>query len=360
MSETTTTPPQTGLNLPAWAAPFVRSTVRLRSQNATWVVAALAVGCFSEPTESSGNLGDTSGSTSTTHATEHSSPQTASTRGSTTATSAGASEGTDAATGDSSEAPACDALFEFLDECTDEPAGMAVVANGDFEMGCDQKVEVGACDDDEFPVHQVQLTTFAIDMFEVTVGAYDACLGDGGCTPRGDAEGCNLRQTGDDEQPANCVTWQQAADFCEWRGKRLPTEAEWEYAAEGPENNRWPWGDEPNPNCDLAVIVGPRDVGCDAGRTLSVGSKPDGASSTGALDMTGNVAEWVADWWSPTGYEDHDPLDPLGPGTGEQKVTRGASLVNGVVASLRIRNRVEQDPNVPDWRVGFRCSLSAR
>lgn len=75
----------------------------------------------------------------------------------------------DAATSDSSEAPACDALFELLDECTDEPARMAVITTGDFAMGCDQKVEVGACDDDEFPVHQVQLSTFAIDIFEVTV-----------------------------------------------------------------------------------------------------------------------------------------------------------------------------------------------
>ncbi len=236
--------------------------------------------------------------------------------------------------------------------------GMVLIRGSTFDMGCDQAVEEASCDQDEFPVHAVELSSYAIDVTEVTVEAYESCVVEGGCSPRNVAAdiGCNAG-VDDAQHPANCVTWSQAAAYCEWAGKRLPSEAQWEFAAEGQANSRWPWGGAPNPNCDLAVIVtdGP---GCGADRTAPVGSRRSGSTRAGVADLTGNVSEWVADWYSATAYAEwHDTSDPAGPPSGELRIRRGADFKSGAIASLRVRNRVAADPKVALPTAGFRCVL---
>jgi formylglycine-generating enzyme required for sulfatase activity len=116
------------------------------------------------------------------------------------------------------------------------------------------------------------------------------------------------------DRPVVMVTWHGAAAYCEWAGGRLPTEAEWEYAARGPKGNLYPWGDAP-PTCDLANYG-------DCSRVLvQAGSRPAGASWCGALDMAGNVWEWVADWFG--SYSGLAQENPTGPASGDVPVLRG-------------------------------------
>ena len=110
------------------------------------------------------------------------------------------------------------------------------------------------------------------------------------------------------------VTWHGAASYCEWAGGRLPTEAEWEYAARGPESNLYPWGNAP-PSCELA------NYGDCSRVAVQVGSRPAGASWCGALDMAGNVWEWVNDWFGT--YSGLLQENPAGPASGEVPVLRG-------------------------------------
>jgi len=118
------------------------------------------------------------------------------------------------------------------------------------------------------------------------------------------------------DHPVVCVDWYQAAAYCEWAGGRLPTEAEWEYAARGPQGDKYPWGDD-EPTCELAQFSA-----C-SGATVPVGSFPDGASWCEALDMAGNVWEWVSDRYG--AYPSAAQTNPIGPETGDYRVLRGGS-----------------------------------
>jgi formylglycine-generating enzyme required for sulfatase activity len=204
---------------------------------------------------------------------------------------------------------------------------MVYVPGGTFPMG-------SAEDDpeavpDELPQHMVTLDGFWIDQTEVTNAQFVQFLNEHGNSDSGgprmivlDEGYTQISQVGNQfvtteaalERPVVMVTWHGAASYCQWAGGRLPTEAEWEYAARGPEGNHYPWGNAP-PTCDLA------NHGTCVGVPLQVGSRPAGASWCGALDLAGNVWEWVTDWFGP--YPDLPQGNPTGPAAGNVPVLRG-------------------------------------
>ena len=162
------------------------------------------------------------------------------------------------------------------------PERMVFVPAGHFIMGCVKKIE-RRCDHDEMPPRTVYLDAYFIDTYEVTNLEYAQCVAAGGCTrpfPREDFD--------HPKQPVGGVTWFQAASYCSWVGKRLPTEAEWEKAARSTDARTYPWGNE-YPDCTKAIFYYDRQDGCGTYRTWNVGSKPAGVSPYGAHDMAGNV-----------------------------------------------------------------------
>lgn len=228
-----------------------------------------------------------------------------------------------------------------LDASVCGPPGMVEVPGGTFEMGSIQ----GDAEVDEMPVREVHVDTFWIDETEVTVEAYVACMNAPGapCSepqPPVVEVTCNWMVEGRELHPVNCLTWSQAEAYCEWVDggtKRLPTEAEWEKAARGTDARTYAWG-ESTATCNYAVMdePGAGGPGCGTDATVQVGSKPLGASPYGALDMAGNVWEWVADW-----YGDYDPAEtdnPTGPAAGTERVRRGGSLATNATY-LRASNR---------------------
>ncbi len=248
----------------------------------------------------------------------------------------------------------------------DDLAAEVYVPPGSFPMGAPGPPDAEAGSTDlERPVHPVDLATgFFIGKYEVTVARYRACVdavvcGEGddggvGCTPVGgvNPSTSNLAD-GHDDHPANCLSWRRAKTFCTWDGGRLPTEAEWEYAATGEEHRIHPWGDEPAAGCDHAVVQGcPHGVG--AGDV--VGSRPPGASATRALDMVGNLHEWVEDC-AHSGYtgapEDGRAWDWDCEGNGNG-VLRGASWITaGADGRTAWRQLVSREPTYA--HVGVRC-----
>lgn len=168
------------------------------------------------------------------------------------------------------------------------------IAGGEFLAGCAEK-DPATCMADELPSGKRSVEPFRIDRTEVTVADYRACVEAGVCGTAADTEkGCNVGLPNRDRHPINCVDWDQAMVYCAWRGGRLPTEWEWERAARGVEGRRNPWGDEPA-DCRRAVIDEGEGNACGEGdTTFEVGSKPQGATPEGVVDLIGNVWEWTA------------------------------------------------------------------
>jgi serine/threonine-protein kinase len=162
------------------------------------------------------------------------------------------------------------------------------------------------------------------------------------------------------------VSWYAGQTYCKWAGGRLPTEAEWEKAARGTEGNVYPWGDQPVTG-SLANFADSNtnehwsNVGEDDGysQTAPVGSYPDGASPYGILDMSGNVWEWVADWYARDYYQNSPLENPTGPQDGEYRVLRGGSWYNDN-SFLRAAFRSDNYPDVTIISYGFRCTRSAQ
>lgn len=218
------------------------------------------------------------------------------------------------------------------------------------------------------PIAVVEVSAFHIDRTEVTVNSYASCVEAGGCSPPRIPEtdlcssvyGLNnwLNQATRGQHPINCVDWHQAVQYCSWVGKRLPTEAEWEKTARGPDGQTYPWGEDIG-DCRYAVMREDESSGdgCGTGTTGSVGSKPAGASPYGALDMAGNVEEWVSDWFVPRRAVD-GARDPQGPISGTDKVRRGSSYRSayGLLAGYF---RAGVPPNTILSYIGFRCARSA-
>lgn len=246
-----------------------------------------------------------------------------------------------------------------LDEINDaQGVAMLLIPAGEFTMGSDSG------DDNEKPIHQVYLNAYYMDKYEVTNGSYRECVSEGGCYPPSEINSkTHLNYYGKSQfsnYPIVYIDWYSANRYCEWREARLPTEAEWEKAARGIDGRTYPWGEGltcGNANYD----------GC-VGDTVAVGSYESGKSPYGIYDMAGNVAEWVADWFSDTFYQ-HTPFEnPLGPIDGSDRVVRGGSWTH--LAYLAATwSRAELEPGFQPYRnnwvdflagIGFRCARSAQ
>ena len=170
---------------------------------------------------------------------------------------------------------------------------ISIISDGSFMMGCNILTNEN-CADDEYPYHNVNVPKFGIDVTEVTVGQYRVCVEDSGScsTPAVGSNYCNWNYSNRENHPVNCIYWNQAKEYCEWSGKRLCSESEWEKAARGTDGRIFPWGNE-NATCELAVIFTDGETECNVEGTLAIGSKPAGIY--GLYDMAGNVTEWVED-----------------------------------------------------------------
>lgn len=227
---------------------------------------------------------------------------------------------------------------------------------GTFLMGCDGSNPARKCRPSNRHLHFVYLDAYYIDKYKVTNARYQVCVEAGGCTEpyqRNSATRDHYYGNPDyANYPVIWVNWYQAAEFCKWANKRLPTEAEWEKAARGSEDSRWyPWGDE-LPDETLANF---NEM---VGDTTPVGGYPGNRSVYGVMDMAGNVWEWVNDWFEFNYYLTSPYENPQGPSTGEHKGRRGGTWN---VTPYRLRSDY-RSINIPDKAEnigGFRCVRSA-
>jgi hypothetical protein len=218
------------------------------------------------------------------------------------------------------------------------------IPDGVFRMGNNNGPE------EEKPEHEVALSAYEIDQFEVTVGQFREFVK---ATQRQtSAEGANEPITRtwrvDDiptrwEYPVRFVSWWDGDAYCHWQGKRLPTEAEWEYAARGNDLRRYPWGNDFDP---ARVALGD---------TSPVGFHSNGASPFGLYDMAGNVWEWTDDWFDPLYYRSSARDNPRPPQNSDQKAIRGGGF-NNPPEDLRTTRRIYNFPYTYHQDVGFRCA----
>lgn len=239
-----------------------------------------------------------------------------------------------------------------------EFAAEACLEEGSFQMGSDE-ANLGSGFFDHTPLHRVRLSAFALDRYEVTVQRFAVCVEAGACSEPGrqGQPGCTYEPSESSAAlPVTCVDWQQAATFCEWDGgRRLPTEAEWEYAARSSASWSYPWGDLFA--CDRAAVGGggycPQNAG---GQPAVVGGYPSGDSPEGIHDLAGNVAEWVSDRVAK--YPSDAVVDPAGGESGQARGLRGGSwLLHPVYARGFVRVAVSQASS-GNW--GFRCARNGQ
>jgi formylglycine-generating enzyme required for sulfatase activity len=250
-----------------------------------------------------------------------------------------------------------------LDQAFEVPPGMVLVPEGPFLMGAPEGFDTLTVVHAEGVQREFYMSTYAIDIYEVTVSDYKRCVEQGTCTePKiGDAlvpEYCNWGLGNRDDHPINCVDWFQAQAYCEWAGKSLPTEAQWEKAARGPNGNLYPWGNAPNPTCEHAILsAGYMMGGCNTERTWPVGSRPNGASVYGVMDLIGNVGEWTRDPFDRDLHTNADYKDPQGV-SGAGHATRGGNFLDLTLGGKRPYNagrRNNPPPEQASATVGFRC-----
>jgi formylglycine-generating enzyme required for sulfatase activity len=233
---------------------------------------------------------------------------------------------------------------------------MIYMPPGVFIMGSDEG------NSDEQPMHTVYLDAFYIDGTEVTNAQYRACVEAGACHTPGQTTYYDNPDYA--EHPVVYVSWNDANAYCWWAGRRLPTEAEWEKAARGMDGRVYPWGntfDGSKMNfCDRNCPYDWKDASVDDGYadTAPVGSYLAGASPYGALDMAGNVWEWVADWYDSGYYSQLPQRNPPGPDSSETRVLRGGSWKDGP-DFVRCASRSRLVPGDKNESVGFRCARAA-
>jgi len=253
-------------------------------------------------------------------------------------------------------------------------SGTVTIPGGSFKMGCDKESE-GSCPEDAVPAHDVEISSYEMDKFEVPVELFEKCIAENVCTnsnpdephyrTSSDSPSCNIGNPDRKNHPANCVTWYGAKAYCEWLGKRLPTEAEWEYAAKSGKTQLYPWGDSPEASCDNTVMKSSAN-GCGTNTTSPIGSKPAGISAHGVFDLSGNIAEYTNDWYEKKFYstDEAKQKDTQGPAEPEKednkyKVIRGGSYIYGENRTrASFRSSAKLDNTAIDF--GFRCVSSPK
>lgn len=250
--------------------------------------------------------------------------------------------------------------------CQDAPYGMVCIPGGPFLRGRDDGPKNAQ------PSATVWLQTFYMDKNEVTNADYQVCVDAKACPKSGP----QYKDFSRPEQPINGISWYEARTYCEFVGKKLPTEAQWEKAARGTDGRLYPWGKE-TATCERAVIKDARGRSCgvkkakgghpEKGRTWEIGQKP--ATLHGLFDMAGNSWEWVEDWYSKSYAECGEAclgVDPKGPCDGADtckghrlKIVRGGSWYwPGNYATTTYR-RHHVPSNRPFHHFGFRCAATA-
>ena len=249
--------------------------------------------------------------------------------------------------------------------CAEPPPGMACIPGGPFIRGTDEEEPANAR-----PQATVWLQTFYMDLNEVTYAEYKRCEKERRC----DKAGPNYLDFDHPNMPIQGVSWYDSRKYCEVHGKDLPTEAQWEKAARGPDGNVYSWGNEPV-TCERAIIMDDKGRSCglkkgkskpETGRPWDVGSRPPGVY--GLYDMMGNSWEWVIDWYSPS-YEECgaecEGVDPRGPCGGAEpcpkhymRVVRGGSWYWDATRATGIFRRPHFPLNEPFHHFGFRCMAS--
>jgi formylglycine-generating enzyme required for sulfatase activity len=240
---------------------------------------------------------------------------------------------------------------------------MVLVPAGTFTMGREAADELAACLEkfesdcqlswflDEEPVHELTLDAFNIDVYEVTNGLYRACEKQGACQPpKSSISNTRLKYYDNpefDNYPVIQVTWEQAKTYCEWRGARLPTEAEWEKAARGTDSRMYPWGD--------ALDETRANFHWNVGDTTAVGSYADGKSPYGVYDMAGNVWEWVSSLHAPYPYDASDGRESLT--SRDPRVMRGGGWGQEGDNSVSTSYRFAYEPTSTNIDLGFRCAM---
>ena len=225
-----------------------------------------------------------------------------------------------------------------------QPEGMVVIPAGEFWMGAEDGLK------DARPLHRVYLSSYWLDKYEVTNARYRQCVEGGGCTPPKD------RQAFDDleraQHPVTNITWNQARSFCQWQGRRLPTEAEWEKAARGTDGRRYPWG---NDGDIVKSRVKNGEVTAGTGGTESVGRQVASVSPYGVFDLIGNASQWVKDWYAEDFYQASPARDPQGPLRGSFRVLRGGEW-NEKPSNLQASYRGWDEVTYWGPTLGVRCA----
>ena len=237
------------------------------------------------------------------------------------------------------------------------PQEMVLIPAGEFLMG---SPDDGASFDDERPQRRVYVSSVLIDRHEVTNARYKQFVGATG-HPAPSHQKLEFRLwfhgvpfPGSEQHPVVNVSWEDAVAYCRWRGKRLPTEAEWEKAARGTDGRVYPWGNDPPTS--VHAVYGLKEGGEET--TSDIGDRDKGQSPYGAYDLAGNLYEWVMDWYAEDYYLNFagsPAMNPRGPVEGTAKVQRGGSYLNSPYR-LRSSFRTKGDPTEQDSNVGFRCA----
>jgi formylglycine-generating enzyme len=227
-------------------------------------------------------------------------------------------------------------------------AEMVTIPAGSFIRGTD------AGGFDEQPPREIFLDEFEIDRYEVTNYQYAEFAGATGHRKAGPPSryAKNVGKMRGPNQPIVYVSWEDAQAYCRWRGKRLPTEAEWEKAMRGSDGRLWPWGNVEQPHgANWARVHDGYDV------TAPVGTFQSDASPYGVMDGAGNVMEWVEDWYSEGYYRESSDKNPPSPDHGVYRVLRGGAYTT-TGGDMRITSRSKMVPDFRDETIGFRCARS--